>query len=620
MPEGSKPISDITEAIATVEHIADQLVAGLLGRLVVLGDASREFDALEASLEAGGTSLFLICVQIAVVTGLAVATFLFAARTVSGALGGQAAWRRLISEAGAVLAALVVGFVAARIMAGSGLPLKTLRIWVVVAVAWCLVVKLVQHVLVASRPVDVAKRSHRIASVSREMSIPIGWAMAGIAAISSLALWDAGPGLGELIRTWVVAIPSYLLFAWVVWRHRRTLAVAVAGPWPRSRWRRRLAKAWPGIVIGFLAITFIATQAALSLGSPLRGSLVIITVLSFVATPHLDAMIGNWAQRGREALDISVVAAAGRQTARFVVVALLIALLGTLWATPLAVGLGFSLRSVEISATKVALIALIGAFLWNVIGTVSGRALQGRDAVTAGAGATPEEPRTRLGTLVPLLSGVGKTAILTLVALSILVSLGVTVWPLITGLSVFGLAIGFGTQALVKDVVSGLFFLIDDAFRFGEYIETSGAKGTVEKISIRSVSLRHQRGAVATIPYGQIGKIQNYSRDWVIDKLTFRVAFDTDVEKVRKIFKKIGQDIAADPEIAGDLLEPFKSQGIADVEDGTLLIKAKYKAKAGKQSMIRRAALKAVHDAFLQNGIKAVPKPITSTQDPAVST
>ncbi|MBB4005652.1 mechanosensitive ion channel domain-containing protein [Aurantimonas endophytica] len=88
------------------------------------------------------------------------------------------------------------------------------------------------------------------------------------------------------------------------------------------------------------------------------------------------------------------------------------------------------------------------------------------------------------------------------------------VWPLVTGLGVFGLAIGLGSQTLVKDLVSGLFFLLNDAFRLGEYIETSGAKGTVEKISARAVTLRHSRGALATVPYGQIGKIQNYSRDW----------------------------------------------------------------------------------------------------------
>lgn len=189
------------------------------------------------------------------------------------------------------------------------------------------------------------------------------------------------------------------------------------------------------------------------------------------------------------------------------------------------------------------------------------------------------------------------------------------VWPLITGLSVFGLAIGFGSQTLVKDIVSGLFFLLDDAFRMGEYIETSGAKGTVERISVRSVSLRHSRGAVATIPYGQIGKIQNHSRDWVIEKLVFRVDFHTDVEKVRKLFKRIGQEIAEDPELNADLLEPFKSQGIAEVEDGTLLIRGKFKAKAGRQFAIRKAVLSAVQAAFRDNGIRVVPKPMSISDE-----
>ena len=364
--------------------------------------------------------------------------------------------------------------------------------------------------------------------------------------------------------------------------------------------------------IGFLVVTFLSTQAALTLGAPLRGGAVLLTVLVFLATPHLDTMIGNWAQRGLEFPDISILTTAGRQTARFTIVVVMIAMLGTLWATPLAAGFGIDLGEVARGASGVALIALVAAFLWNVVGTVTGRALRAELPAVGGDEEVLGAPRSRLGTLVPLLSAVGKSSILALALLSILVSVGVNVWPLITGLSVFGLAIGFGSQTLVKDVVSGLFFLVDDAFRFGEYIETSGAKGTVEKISIRSVSLRHQRGALATIPYGEIGKIQNFSRDWMIEKLTFRVALDTDVEKVRKIFKKIGQDIMADPELAGDLLEPFKSQGISEVEDGTLVIRAKFKAKAGKQSMIRRAALTAVHRAFQENGIKAVPKPLTS--------
>ena len=360
------------------------------------------------------------------------------------------------------------------------------------------------------------------------------------------------------------------------------MAVAVAGPRPRSRWRTRLAKFWPPIVISFLIITFLSTQAALTLGVALRGGAVLLTALMFLAAPHLDTMIGNWAQQGLESPDISIPAAAGRQTARFTVLAMILAMLGTLWAVPLAAGYGVDLLEVAKGASGVALIALVAAFLWNVVGTVTRRALRAELPAVGGDEEVPSAPRSRLGTLVPLLSAVGKSSILMLAVLSMLVLVGVNVWPLIGGLSVFGLAIGFGSQTLVKDVVSGLFFLVDDAFRFGEYIETSGAKGTVEKISVRSVSLRHQRGALATIPYGEIGKIQNFSRDWMIEKLTFRVAFDTDVEKVRKIFKKIGQEISADPELAGDLLEPFKSQGIAEVEDGTLVIRAKFKAKAGQ--------------------------------------
>ncbi len=261
------------------------------------------------------------------------------------------------------------------------------------------------------------------------------------------------------------------------------------------------------------------------------------------------------------------------------------------------------------------MIALLAAYLWNMIGTVTSRALQGTHPASAPDNDALDAPRSRLGTIVPLISGVGKSSILALALLSVLISFGVNVWPLITGLSVFGLAIGFGSQTLVKDVVSGLFFLIDDAFRFGEYIETSGAKGTVEKISIRSVSLRNSRGSIATVPYGQIGKIQNFSRDWAIEKLTFRVAFDTDVDLVRKLFKKIGQDIAANPELAPDLIEPFKSKGIGDVEDGTLIIKASFTARPGKQSMIRRTVLMAVQSAFRENGIKAVPKPMTANPE-----
>ena len=78
---------------------------------------------------------------------------------------------------------------------------------------------------------------------------------------------------------------------------------------------------------------------------------------------------------------------------------------------------------------------------------------------------------------------------------------------------------GFGAQTLVKDVIAGIFYLLDDAFRVGEYIQSGSYKGTVESFSLRSVKLRHQRGPLFTVPFGELGAVQNMSRDWVIDKL-----------------------------------------------------------------------------------------------------
>ncbi|EHH09998.1 mechanosensitive ion channel domain-containing protein [Mesorhizobium amorphae] len=602
---------DITSLISGFEQLAERFVSGLFGRFAALGDVPVELESLRASLVAGGTSLLALLFEIVLVVLLVASVFILLARRLRKASATSSAWRRFFAGVAATVVALVIGFIAARLLAGSGVPLQTLRLWTVATVLGFIILAAVRSLLMASRRSEFAERSVHLAALVRDLSLAIGLAIISVALLGTLRLWSVGPALGDLLRTGL-GIPIYLLFAWAVWRHRRTMAVAVAGPRPRGRWRTLLAKMWPAIVIAFLIITFLSTQAALTLGASLRGSAVLLTGLVFLAAPHLDAMIGNWAQRGLESPDISILAAAGRQTARFTVVAIMIAMLGTLWATPLAAGFGIDLREVAKGASGVALIMLVAAFLWNVVGTATARALRAELPAVSGDEEALGAPRSRLGTLVPLISAVGKSSILALALLSILVSIGVNVWPLIAGLSVFGLAIGFGSQTLVKDVVSGLFFLIDDAFRFGEYIETSGAKGTVEKISVRSVSLRHQRGALATIPYGEIGKIQNFSRDWMIEKLVFRVAFNTDVEKVRKIFKKIGQEMSANPELAADMLEPFKSQGIAEVEDGTLVIRAKFKAKAGRNFMIRRAALIAVHQAFQEHGIQAVPKPLTS--------
>jgi small-conductance mechanosensitive channel len=103
---------------------------------------------------------------------------------------------------------------------------------------------------------------------------------------------------------------------------------------------------------------------------------------------------------------------------------------------------------------------------------------------------------------------------------------------------------GIGAHTLLKDVTSGTFYLLDDAFRVGEYIQSGSYKGTVESFSLRSVKLRHHRGPVYTVPFGQLGAVQNMSRDWAIDKFQIGVTYDIDLDRARKLIKKLGAELA----------------------------------------------------------------------------
>ena len=220
-------------------------------------------------------------------------------------------------------------------------------------------------------------------------------------------------------------------------------------------------------------------------------------------------------------------------------------------------------------------------------------------------------PASRLTTVLPMvrvLVGVAITLMTVMVALS---QLGVNIGPLLAGASVFGLAISFGSQALVRDIVSGIFFMSDDAFRLGEYIDTGRLKGTVERISVRSVRLRHQNGQVHTIPYGQLTAITNFSRDWQTVKFNVRLSRDADIEKVRKTVKQIGVEMMQDPELGRELLMPLKLQGVAEITDNALVVRLKFTVKPAKPSWVQREALKRVYRVFGEKNIEFASGTIT---------
>jgi small-conductance mechanosensitive channel len=258
-----------------------------------------------------------------------------------------------------------------------------------------------------------------------------------------------------------------------------------------------------------------------------------------------------------------------------------------------------------LGAILTAIVVVLAAdFVWSVARTLIDARIE--EASSGGEVAIEEQrKRARLRTLLPILRVALFVFILTLAGMMGLASLGVQIAPLIASAGVVGVAVGFGAQTLVRDIFSGMFYLLDDAFRIGEYIQSGNYRGEVEGFSLRSVKLRHQNGPLYTVPFGVLGAVQNMSRDWVVTKLNVGVTYDSDIDKARKIVKKVGQELAADPELAAGIMEPLKMQGVQEFGDFAVQLRLKMKTRPGDvQFIARRRALGLIKKAFDANGIK----------------
>jgi small-conductance mechanosensitive channel len=269
---------------------------------------------------------------------------------------------------------------------------------------------------------------------------------------------------------------------------------------------------------------------------------------------------------------------------------------------------------------KIVVVVLICYVSWGLVNAAIMRRMrdempeEDEEQEEGGAGGS------RIATLLLLLRKFMLVVIIVMATLIVLSALGVNIGPLIAGAGVFGLAIGFGAQTLVKDIISGVFYLMDDAFRVGDYLEVSGTKGTVEHISLRSLRLRNPRGQVYFIPFGDLKLVTNLSRDYVIMKLDFRVRYDADVEKIRKIIKKkVYKKIMKNPELGPKLLEPIKSQGVREMDDSAMVMRVKYKTKPGDQFAIRKEVYHLMQEAFREEGIEFAHRNVTVYMPPEAS-
>ena len=454
--------------------------------------------------------------------------------------------------------------------------------------------------------------------------------MVRIAAVIGLALFVAAAmnyfrvDMQVTFRFWA----GLLITAWVVyvtWRARKGLTDIIKGNEEHlTPGLERVAAWWPALSIIYIAFDWLTVQFSLSAGAEtITAGRSAVSLALIIVAPFLDTMVRGIAAHLVPAMagEGAVAEKAYEETrlcyvrmGRIVFFAVLIIAIAKLRGLSLynltETGLGSTIAA---NGVGFLLVLAVGYMAWEVTNLWINQRLAREIPVEQGAtegGEAGGMGLSRMATILPILRLALQASIITITVLLALSQLGVNITPLLAGAGVLGLAIGFGAQTLVKDVVSGVFFLLDDAFRVGEYIDVGGTEGTVEKISIRSLQLRGATGPVHIVPYGSMSMLTNMSRDWVTMKLKFTVPFDTDLEKVRKIFKKIGQQLQEVPEYAEELISPFKSQGGVDVTDVGIVVRGKFTTKPGGQWGLRKEIYTRVQQAFEENGIEFARKEV----------
>jgi small-conductance mechanosensitive channel len=210
----------------------------------------------------------------------------------------------------------------------------------------------------------------------------------------------------------------------------------------------------------------------------------------------------------------------------------------------------------------------------------------------------------RAGTIASVLRSVGTAVIWSIAVLSVLSELGINLGPFIAGAGIVGVALGFGSQSLVRDFLSGMFMLIEDQYGVGDIIDAGEATGTVESITLRSTRLRSVDGTVWHIPNGEIRRVGNKSQQWARALLDVAVAYGTDIAKATSVIKEVADGVWHDEELGPSVLEEPEVWGVEQLAADGIAIRLVVKTQPSDQFKVMRELRARLKDAFDQEGIE----------------
>jgi small-conductance mechanosensitive channel len=251
------------------------------------------------------------------------------------------------------------------------------------------------------------------------------------------------------------------------------------------------------------------------------------------------------------------------------------------------------------SLVTIFVVLVMSLILWELISSGIERYLENLKTGTHDA-----ERIKRLSTLLPLARNAILVALIIFVTLIVLSELGINIGPLLAGAGVVGLAIGFGAQTLVKDIITGLFILVEDTIQVGDVVEADSRTGVVEGLSIRTLRLRDINGSVHTIPFSSVGSVKNLTKEFAYYLFEVGVAYREDTDEVISVLREIDEDLRADPDYKHLILEPLDIWGVDRFADSAVIVRARYKTRPGNQWAVGRAFNGRMKKAFDALGIE----------------
>jgi small-conductance mechanosensitive channel len=214
------------------------------------------------------------------------------------------------------------------------------------------------------------------------------------------------------------------------------------------------------------------------------------------------------------------------------------------------------------------------------------------------------ELNKRTETLAKLIRKTIKAVVLTMAALMILQTLGINIGPLLAGAGIIGLAVGFGAQSLVKDVIGGFFILLENHMNVGDVVQVAGKSGLVESINLRVTRLRDYYGEVHVIPNGEIAVLTNMTKGFSRAVLDIGVAYKEDVDKVMLIMKDVAEEMMNDPEWSDRILSDIDMAGLDSFGDSSVNIKARIDTKPLQQWSVAREYRRRLKNVFDEKGVE----------------